>query len=620
MLICVMDQGIKAERFDWPRAGIKLELKQNKSGASGFPEALIDASVDGYPVSIEFKAPDGSRNNMAELYGRTVSLFADRQNGMAPDQAGVVVTETTVFIGGGKLTKDKVGFVVPAGVIGAQADNFLVVASDTGDRQIRQTEGAQWVGVTRNPNPGEETRVYMALGARDYSHSVFPNQGNFVEIQIVGKQVRVVSLDRGEFIKRSADWFNQLWAKADRKNQSPAPNEQKSLRIEDRFAKARQRLESWYRPQGIPLEESAICCRVARILPDIHAGSTEFSDAYADMLSGRESGEFVVFQELIDRGQRGWEVVDKAREQVMKGEAAYIIGNHEGMFLAAMKWARSHGDRGFQSHEGTGMIALANWLREGGEAMLQDLGYDECKKFDRDNPFADPQLLQRIRKDLVNNPKLQKVRDLDLFLRERGKMYMIVNGVLATHAGILMDPISGNLAPMKGKKGEVLLNGAVGLDMFEAIEAGLRNDDAEIIMSFQSSPDECNPLWVREGFFRVVQDPMMVSAMRGQINDQMEKRYGDKMEVEMVVVGHTPERGDERYGSVSHPVDGRVLYLDKGFYLGGEQRILRLRAVKRQGSGVEDATLITYKDPADRSDRVINQVVHPLNAPKNLRG
>ncbi|MBL7078279.1 fructose-bisphosphatase class III [Candidatus Shapirobacteria bacterium] len=344
--------------------------------------------------------------------------------------------------------------------------------------------------------------------------------------------------------------------------------------------------KEFYEPKGVTIEENTVRCRKARILPDIHAGHDPIRP-WGSFLDNLEPDEVVVFQELIDRGMKPWEIVDKAMEMVMKGQGVYVLGNHETMFLSAM----------------TGnIVMLANWLVEGGDKMLTELNYPV--QIDKNSPFGDMALLNKIRADLESDSRLEKVREFNEFLIENGKIYAIVNGMLVVHAGIPADT-QGNLLPMPGVPD---CKGLTGIDLLDALQRGLSSNNKELIAKMNTG-EARNPFWMREPFFVVAQSRTALHALRAQLNWQLAQKYPDgSVQIEAIVLGHTPGMVDNRSGTRSS-LEVRALFIDGGFSQTGEQRVLLLSVPDSQPDQVQ----LVYKDPSGEQEGLIFQGVYPLH-------
>lgn len=350
-----------------------------------------------------------------------------------------------------------------------------------------------------------------------------------------------------------------------------------------------------------PIEGNILRVKAARLLPDVHAGNDP-NNPYGNMLDNLRPDEVVIFQELIDRGAAPWEVVDRAVDMVKHGKAAYIIGNHESMFLAAMQ-----GDS----------LAMINWLIEGGDKML--LACDPkvsslLRKIDMNDPMGKPQESYAIAAQILDfvqrNPGMAKVRDFDEFLRKNGKMYVLADGLLAVHAGVPGDK-DGNLVEMKGAPKYA---GKVGFQLLDAMQKALRENDKEGIIQLYSGgggSDEKrnnNPLWMRDPWFNLTDDPNALHRLREQMNGQLAQMYpGYDQQVEAIAVGHTPKKVDERRGT--HSLDTRALFIDGGFYRDGTQRILLIRVPDDIDGKVE----FIYKDPSGRNAQVRHEGMYELH-------
>jgi len=342
--------------------------------------------------------------------------------------------------------------------------------------------------------------------------------------------------------------------------------------------------KEFYEPSGVPFKGNVMRCRKARILPDIHAGH-DLEKPWGSFLDNLDPGEVVVFQELIDRGVKPWEIVDRAMKMVIKGQGVYILGNHETMFLSAMA-----GNIGM----------LGNWLVEGGDRMLTALGYSV--QIDKKNPYSDIPLLGRILNDLQSDSRLEKIREFNEFLVEHGKIYAIVNGVLAIHAGIPADN-QGNLLPMSGIPS---CKGLKGIDLLDALQQGLSANDEQLIAQMNAG-EARNPFWMREPFFAVARNRTALHALRAQLNWQLTQKYPDgSVQIEAIVLGHTPGMVDERSETCSMEI--RVLFIDGGFSQTGKQRALLLNVPDSRPDQVQ----LTYKDPSGEQKGLIFQGVYPL--------
>lgn len=351
----------------------------------------------------------------------------------------------------------------------------------------------------------------------------------------------------------------------------------------------------FYKQRGVPLKDNIVLCKHARFLPDVHAGHGK-GDPFGDMLNNRKQDELIVFQELIDRGADQWAVIDKAVEMVNKGEAVYNLGNHEGLFLAAMA-----GD----------MLSLANWLMEGGDQMLRECpGFaNELNGFDKKRPLDDINLLNKVIGQLNTDPRLDKVREFNSFLINNGKMYQVVDGVLGVHAGIPSDR-AGNLIPMKNNSGQILFNGVVGMDLLNQMQSTLRSGNKQHIIAM-FAPGEVNedthPLWMRDSFFDVVYDKNALSNMRAQLNQQLLWQFPDgNTKIELIVVGHSPHMVDKT--AKTHSLVDRIAFIDGGFYANGTQRIMKVDVP----DDLKDSVEVTYSDPSGRNKQVNHCGVYPL--------
>lgn len=319
--------------------------------------------------------------------------------------------------------------------------------------------------------------------------------------------------------------------------------------------------------------ENVVYCDKARILPDLHAGYNP-DNPWGDFLKDLEPGEVVVFQELIDRGVRPWQIVDKAMEIVKSGRGHYVLGNHEIMFLAAMA-----GD--FRS--------LANWLMEGGIRMLEDLGYQVtypagCNESGYPiNPFDTQPPLGEIMRALQKDRRLEKVRGFNNFLQQYGKTYLLINNVLVIHAGVPVNP-DGSLkaSPVPGWQN------LSGLELLDRMQQGLRSGGKGLIKALNGGNENNNPFWLREAFIEVTRDPAALTRLRQELNQQLT----GKGRVEVIVLGHTPWAGGERGKTRSLKI--RALFIDVGYYDTGQQRMVQLF---RRQEGRQWVTDVLYVDP-----------------------
>jgi len=102
-----------------------------------------------------------------------------------------------------------------------------------------------------------------------------------------------------------------------------------------------------------------------------------------------------------------------------------------------------------------------------------------------------------------------------------------------------------------------------GLDALDKIEEGIRNRDKNILHWLGSgSSKEMSPAWVRDPFFKVMQDSSAARKAMSGLREQAKQRGGD---VKVIIVGHTENVGGKMIGEYVMGADtavGDIVELD----------------------------------------------------------
>ncbi|MFA6518399.1 MAG: hypothetical protein WCV93_01980 [Candidatus Shapirobacteria bacterium] len=339
----------------------------------------------------------------------------------------------------------------------------------------------------------------------------------------------------------------------------------------------------FYRPNGSPAVGNLFRCEKALLLPDNHGGLP--GSPFGRMLDGATGGELVMVQEVPDRGAEIARAMQETMEMVKSGRAVYLIGNHDPMMMMAMS-----GDE----------KALFNWLHPKyghGDATIRSCGYNLPVGFGDDFEEFQKTIVQ-ISSELKTDPRFQILREWVKFVEDYGRVFVNINGHFAVHAGLPVDK-AGNLVEMTKLKKDSCFKGKVGVALLLEMQIALRKKDMVAIGEmYGASADDggLNPLWIREPWFAVAENPGLVHKVREQLNEQMAQRYPNdpRALVEVVVLGHSPWRGDERWKS--HSICPRLVFIDVGFADDGHERVLKLEVNPSSPSTVS----ATYSDPSGR--------------------